>query len=487
MDHQDPILPEDPDLGMQDFEHGDPIEANAGAMDAAGLSDPTSASLDRILRETRQELGGEEPQEEPAAPAGDQEYQDSYPQEEETEGEALPSDRSPAAPARRTSRKKMKSRGAGLLGLPHFVCTLVLIGMILAAGFTLAMTVWTCADDLMALTKPDQEVSVTILESDSMEQITKKLVDAGLVRYDWLFNKYAELSHARQKISNGTFTLNAMYDYHAIVNALGRSSSNRQELLIMIPEGYTCRQIFELLEKKGVCTAQELEEASMTGELGDYWFLDGVKRDSKYCLEGYLFPDSYYFYTDDSPTRVLRKLLNNFEDKFDDTMQGYLSRLNDAFAEKLRGFGYDEETITRRKFTVRDVVIIASMIEKESAGAGESDVIASVIYNRLADPDFLYLNIDATVQYALPEHKDVLSSADLEIDSPYNTYKVIGLPAGPISNPGYSSLRAALLPEETDYYYYALDTDGTHHFSRTLEEHNAFLNSLGGDEENDGY
>lgn len=480
MDHHDPILPEDPDLGMQDFEHGAPIEADAGAMDAAGLSDPKTASLDRILRETREELGQEELPQPAQTPVGDQEYRDSDPEEKPQGGEQ-------AMPARRIRRKKMKSRGAGLLGLPHFVCTLVLIGMILAVGFTLAMTAWTCADDLMALTKPDQEVSVTIQESDSMEQITKKLVDAGLVRYDWLFNAYAKLSHARQKISNGTFTLNAMYDYHAIVNALGRSSSNREELLVMIPEGYTCRQIFELLEKKGICTAKELEEASMSGDLGEYWFLEGVKRDGKYCLEGYLFPDTYYFYTDDNPARVLRKLLNNFENKFDDTMQGYLSKLNDSFAEKLRSFDYDDATIARRKFTVRDIVIIASMIEKESAGAGESDVIASVIYNRLADPDFLYLNIDATVQYALPEHKDVLSSADLEIDSPYNTYKVIGLPVGPISNPGYSSLRAALVPEETDYYYYALDTDGTHHFSRTLEEHNAFLNGLGENEENDGY
>jgi len=166
-------------------------------------------------------------------------------------------------------------------------------------------------------------------------------------------------------------------------------------------------------------------------------------------------------------------------------MIGRISLLNDQLAEKLAANGYDEAYIASHKMTVHDVVNIASMIEKESAGSGESDLIASVIYNRLCSPDFSYLNIDATVQYALGEHKDRLTYKDLEIDSPYNTYKVAGLPAGPIANPGISSLRAALQPEETDYYYYALDTDGTHYFTRTLEEHNAFLASLGGETEPD--
>ena len=159
--------------------------------------------------------------------------------------------------------------------------------------------------------------------------------------------------------------------------------------------------------------------------------------------------------------------------------------MNAWLAEELSGFGYSEEEIQAQRLSIRDVVTIASMIERETAGSGESATIASVIYNRLCDPDFPYLNIDATIQYALGERKANLTYEDTQIESPYNTYTNPGLPAGPISNPGLNSLRAALHPEDTVYYYYALDTDGTHHFSETLEEHNQFLESLGDDETNE--
>ena len=176
--------------------------------------------------------------------------------------------------------------------------------------------------------------------------------------------------------------------------------------------------------------------------------------------------------------RVLNRLLRNFDNRFDEDMIADIEALNTWLGEKLASHGYDESYIQSQYLSIRDVVTVASMIERETAGTGESATIASVIYNRLCDPDFPYLNIDATIQYALGEHKAELSLDDLQIDSPYNTYTNPGLPAGPISNPGLSSLNAALHPEETDYYFYALDTDGTHYFSETAEEHQAFLDSL---------
>lgn len=411
----------------------------------------------------------------------DQEYRDTF----DNDFEAVMNGQIPDAPEepvvrtrKRTARKKQESRDSGLWGIPHFLCTMILWGIVLFAGFTLAMVGWNCADDLLALTKADREISVTILETDDLETISKKLVNAGLVRYDWLFRLYGEKTHAMDKISEGTFVLNSMYDYHALVNGLRKSSSNRTEVEVMIPEGYNCRELFALLERNEVCTAEELGQAAINGDLGEYWFLEGLPREDEYCLEGYLFPDTYRFYTDDDPARVLRKLLNNFEDKFDETLQSRLELLNQNLAEKLAGYGYSQEAIAQRKMTVHDIVIIASMIEKESAGRGESDLIASVIYNRLCNPDYLYLNIDATIIYALGGTKDRLSLEDLNLDSPYNTYRVIGLPIGPISNPGLNSLRAAVMPEDTNYYYYALDTDGTHYFSKTQAEHEAFLASL---------
>ena len=135
--------------------------------------------------------------------------------------------------------------------------------------------------------------------------------------------------------------------------------------------------------------------------------------------------------------------------------------------------------------SIRDLVTVASMIERETAGSGESGRIASVIYNRLCDPAYPYLDKDATIQYALGERTAPLTPAATQIDRPYNTYTTPGLPAGPISKPGLNSLKAALHPEETAYYFYALDEDRTHHFSETLEEHEQFLESLGNGRDDD--
>ena len=118
------------------------------------------------------------------------------------------------------------------------------------------------------------------------------------------------------------------------------------------------------------------------------------------------------------------------------------------------------------------------MIEKEAATTGERTSLSSVIYNRLCSSLFPHLQIDATVQYALAERKEVLNYDDLKVDSPYNTYLCEGLPAGPIACPGLSSIKAALYPAQTEFYYYALDRDGTHHFSKTRLEHEQFLASL---------
>ena len=366
-----------------------------------------------------------------------------------------------------------------MLGIPHFIATVILWSMLLAMGIFVGRLLWVCADDLLALTKPDKEVSITIDDDDTMEDVAEKLRKAGLIRYEELFLKYAEIAHAADKITPGTYTLNSMYDYHALVNAMRQYSSNRATVTVVIPEGYNCRQIFEKLEENEVCTVEELEKICQTGDFSDYWFLDGVERDSKYCLEGYLFPDTYEFYANDDPERVIRKFLNDFEKQFDENLRAGIIQLNNTLAEWYRDNGYGEDYIAARKYTVREVVIVASMIEKETAGTTESATIASVIYNRLTDPaNWPYLNVDATIQYILEEPR-ALTLDDLQIDDPYNTYKFTGLTPGPITNPGLYSLNAALDPDDTDYYYYAMDPDtGAHHFSESEYEHNRFLDSL---------
>ena len=161
----------------------------------------------------------------------------------------------------------------------------------------------------------------------------------------------------------------------------------------------------------------------------------------------------------EKPSSALNRLIKNFDSKLDDDL------LSQAKAR-----GYD----------LSDIITIASLIEKETDGT-DQDKIASVIYNRLADKGghgtYGMLNIDAALLYALPEHEGAITNADKQVDSKYNLYKYAGLPPTPIANPGLASIDAALEPAQTDYYYYALGKDGRHHFSSTLEQHNAFLSS----------
>ena len=244
------------------------------------------------------------------------------------------------------------------------------------------------------------------------------------------------------------------------------SSSRTVVENVLIPEGFTCRQIFQLLEENRVCTAKDLAEYAANGELKDYWFLENVDRGYEYCLEGFLFPDTYDFYKNSDPRDVLEKLLDNFEYRFNEEMVAQIDTLN--------------ANVTDGTFDVHDVVIVASMIEKETASNEESPKIASVIYNRLFNwgGTPAYLNIDASIVYALDGKTD-LTTEDLKVESPYNTYTNTGLTPGAISNPGLASLKAALNPEATNYYFYVLNpAEGRHKFSNTLDEHNAFIASL---------
>ena len=370
-------------------------------------------------------------------------------------------------------RRPKRKREYRLFGLPQLLATAVWLGMIVAIGVTLGRVMWVCAADVLAFGRADREVSVTITKEDTMDSIIEKLEANGLIRYPWLFQLYADLSSAEEDIVPGTFTLNTSYDYHALVNEMSSSASKREEITVQIPEGYSCRQIFQLLEDKGVATVEELEEFSAEGDLGEFWFLEGVERGDKYCLEGFLFPDTYNFYTSGGAQHALRKLLNGFENQFSQDLQDQLITLNDLLAEKMRANGNSDEYVAEHMFTVREVVTVASLIEKEAANNLEGANIASVIYNRLFSwgDTPRYLNIDAAIVYALDGKTD-LTTEDLQVDSPYNTHTNTGLTPGPIANPGMASIKSALNPADTGYFYYVLNPEtGEHVFSRTYDEH----------------
>ena len=392
-------------------------------------------------------------------------------------------------PPMKKGRPKRK-KGYGLLGIPHILVTLVWLAIIAFIGVSLGRMAWLCVSDVLAFGQIPREATIVITEQDDLDTIAEKLHDAQLIKYPELFKQFAQLTGKDERISVGTFTFNEpdpetgkspgiIYDYNAIINSLREYAPTRAVVNVVVPEGYSCAQLFALLEDKGVCTVAELEEHAANGELKEYWFLEDIERGHKYCLEGYLFPDTYQFYTNDDPQRVLEKFLNNFNVKFSDLMLEKLTVLNEKLTKVMEKRGFSAEQIADKQLTVNDIVIVASMVQKEAGAVLESYDISSVIYNRLYRWELPYLNIDATIVYALGGKTDPLTYEDLQIDSPYNTYTHMGLTPGPIANPGLTSLNAALDPNDTDYFYYALNPDtGEHKFSKTEKEHADFLAKL---------
>lgn len=474
------------------------IGPDESAVAAAGLIHPDDMELEIIMAEHRSQEAQEE-----AHPVNKDATQFFAPQttvysnapsnaeriveEEPEEEDALPEEQEEEdeEPVRKARPKRKK--GYGLLGIPHILATFIWLAIIVAIGTSLGRTLWLCCADIMAFGKSGKEYTITITEEDTIDSISQELGEEGVVRYPGLFKLFATLTGKDERISEGTFTINARLDYNAMINGMTDYGPSREEVDVTFPEGYTCAQIFALLEEKGVCTVAELEEYAANGELGQYWFLDNVKRGDKYCLEGYLFPDTYTFYTNDEPSRVIGKFLNAFDARFTDVMRERLVAINEYHQKQMRDEGYGDEYIAAHPIGIREVVIIASLIERESANADESYNISAVIYNRLADTSQPpYLGIDAAVLYGLggkvdPETGESipLTQADKEIDTPYNTYIHAGLTPGPICNPGQDSLDAALVPNEENYLYYALDpTSGTHQFFSNYNEFLRFLESV---------
>ena len=410
-------------------------------------------------------------------------------------------------------------KGYGLFGIPHILATGIWLVIILLIGLTLGHTLWSGITDLMAFGRPDQQITITVTDADvqiladgtkvvDIDGIANKLKDAGLIKNPEWFKIFADtLTDKAYDIEPGTYTLNTKYDYNALINNMQSYASARKEVEILIPEGYTCAQIFALLEENGVCSVADMEaymiEVGRDGQDGEYplsgyWFLEGAPRADKYWMEGYMFPDTYRFYLDDEPENVAKKFLDGFDFRFTDVMKEKL----ESFQEK-----------TGLDYGIREIIIIASMIEKETAGTDDSYMISSVIYNRLTDNSkYWYLNIDATIYYALGGNIDPetglpkpLTQADLEMDHPYNTYVNRGLPPGAISNPGRNSIDAALTPDQHSYpfyvcyngrirqiesadsdsyelYYYVYNPhDGVHIFSETESDQDyaiEYINSL---------
>ena len=372
------------------------------------------------------------------------------------------------AERRETPRRRRKRRGFSLLG------TLLYVAFVIGISTLLAAVGWVAANDVLALNKAEHSAIITLpeeiftekevtVETDEgtetetiqvadLDYVADQLVDNGIIEFKLVFRLFSLFSNAEEKMTPGTYQLDTDMDYRAIVTNLGSNSASRQMVTVTIPEGFTVDQIFQRLEDEGASTVAKLQDMAATHDYA-FSFLQEIPLGDYKRLEGYLFPDTYEFYMGEDPKMVINKMLVNFDRRFTDEMRAQ---------------------VQENGYTVRDIVIIASMIERETDGTDRA-TIASVIYNRWLNTSAGtagYLGVDATLVYALGR---TITSEDYTADTPYNTYTHQGLPPGPISNPGMESILAAMEPEDTNYYYYALGSDGTHSFFQTLEEQQNFI------------
>lgn len=318
---------------------------------------------------------------------------------------------------------------------------IVLAGVVLVAG---AGAAWLWA--ALRPPAPGDAVPRTVIVSagDSGWTIARRLEAEGLVRRAWAVVAAARLLGVAHRLQHGEYRFTPSQPALAILRAMVRG--DRVVHRITIPEGATVRQIADLLAAAGLADRERfLRLALREGRRFARSGLDDLPVDS---LEGYLFPETYLLHRGMDEAALVERFLDEFE-----------ARVGPAVRTAARARG----------LSPHQLLTVASMVEREARAPDERPVIAGVIYNRLRRG--MRLEIDATVLYALGEHKPVVTFADLEVDSPYNTYRYAGLPPGPIANPGAAAIAAAAAPAEVPYLYYVLRPDGRHHFSRTYEEH----------------
>lgn len=278
--------------------------------------------------------------------------------------------------------------------------------------------------------------------------VGEKLEQAGAIRSALLFRIAARLTGSGQDIKPGEYMIDPNSNVMQIMDQLKTGKGKLR--LVTIPEGLTITQMAKLLEKDGVTAAQDFISAARDKSYE-------IDSRNKTNLEGYLLPDTY-----DIPASYDAKdIVKTMVTAFNDNVVPLYHKKKDALPVEL---------------SLNQAITLASLVEREAQVPGERPLIASVYYNRLKRG--MFLECDATVQYALGTNKPVLKYSDLRVDSPYNTYLHKGLPPGPIANPGIESIKAVLDPVPSDVLYYVrndVKNDGSHVFSRTFREHQAAI------------
>ncbi len=320
--------------------------------------------------------------------------------------------------------------------------------------FIMLLTMGCSKDELVEqFTGPVDPDDTTMIEliipgGTTTDGISDLLIENDLILNKLAFKELAKTMDADTSFKAGTYHLNKAMDASEIIEIIAGGKVYLETTTFTIPEGFELKQIIERLVSLGLADEGTLLSVLKNDEF-DYKFMDYIDRDQ--MLEGFLYPDTYEIKKDADAHEIIRKMLRKFDLVFLDEYYGQLEELN---------------------MTMNELITLASIVEREAKLDEERAIISSVFHNRLEIN--MKLQSCATIQYALGERKDALTYADLEVDSPYNTYQLSGLPPAPIASPGEKSIIAALYPEETNYLFFVTKEteDGSHYFNETLDGHN---------------
>jgi peptidoglycan lytic transglycosylase G len=293
---------------------------------------------------------------------------------------------------------------------------------------------------------------VVVTQGATFHEVADTLHRAGLVDSVTVFDLYARYRHLDRGVQAGAYELSHNLNMVQLLEAL--QVAKPDEIFVTVPEGYTIKKAADMLDQGGIIKGSDYTALAVHSQFTSYDFLKDLAP--KASLEGFLFPDTYLIPRAGTAKQLITLQLDNFKKRWDDKRKGEAAQ---------------------RKLNPLQVVTIASMIEREALFDVDRPLVASVIYNRLANG--WPLQIDATVLYARGIWQSTVSTDDRKINSPYNTYLHTGLPPGPIANPGIKAIDAALQPAETGYFFYLSDKQGHNHYAKTNEEFGRLLKQYG--------
>lgn len=320
-----------------------------------------------------------------------------------------------------------------------FICIIVLAVLVIIGGALLYLNSAYDSDN-------NAYVTFAVEEGDTTDSIATRLEEESLIKSATKYKIISKLYRYDGNYKTGSYSISPSMTCSEIGEVLISGVSQGQ--LITIPEGYTIDDVAATLEEAGVTTAESFLETAQSGDFSSFSFLDEAQTGENH-LEGFLFPNTYMFTEDMDDTMIITTMLSEYENAIPDDME-----------ERAEELGYSSY----------EILIIASIIEKEAQADEDRAYVTSVIYNRLEID--MPLQMCSSIQYILGYAKANLTTADTQIESPYNTYLNAGLPPGPLCSPGLESIEAALNPADTDYLYFVLseDLDGTHNFSSNAED-----------------